>query len=280
MGAPLAAALAKAGYLDAVWNRTRSRGERIAQNLGVFLAENPQQLAARCNVVLLSLARDADVLAIVAELSPALRADTIVIDTSTTGIDTARTAATTLAARASHFLDAPVSGGVAGARAGSLVAMVGGDAQVFARARPVFAAFSARAEWLGPAGSGQAAKAVNQLMVAGINQAVSEALAFGEALALPMAQVVDLLGGGAAANWFLAERGHAMLRSEFAAGFKIALHQKDLELCKAMAAAHGAQLPIVEMTLIHYKRLIAEGYGDSDTSALIQQKRRLFTEAK
>ena len=280
MGAPLAAALAQAGYLTAVWNRTRSRGQRIAQALGVYLAENAQDVAARCDVIVLSLARDADVLAVIAELLPALKADTVVIDTSTTGIDTARAAAETLARAHAHFLDAPVSGGVAGAHAGTLVAMVGGDAEIFARARPVFAAFSARAECLGPVGCGQAAKAVNQLMVAGINQAVSEALAFGEALALPMARVVDLLGSGAAANWFLAQRGHAMLRSEFAAGFKMALHQKDLELCKAMAASHGAQLPIVEMTLVHYKRLIAEGYGDSDTSALIQQKRRLFTEAK
>lgn len=280
MGAPLAATLKNAGYLAAVWNRTRRRGEQVAQELGVFLGENAQDLAARCDVIVLSLARDADVLAVVAELLPALKADTVVIDTSTTGIDTAHAAAQTLARVSAHFLDAPVSGGVTGARAGTLVAMVGGDRGIFARARPVFAAIGSRAEHLGPVGSGQAAKAVNQLMVAGINQAVSEALAFGEALELPMARLVDLLGAGAAANWFLAQRGQTMLRGEFAPGFKIVLHQKDLELCKAMAAARGAQLPIVEMTLIHYKRLIAEGYGDSDTSALIQQKRRLFAEAK
>ncbi len=280
MGAPMAQNLAKVGYLRALWNRTRTRGTAVAQKTGVFLEENVQSLAARCDVILLSLTEDKDVLEIVDAILPALRAGTIVIDTSTVSPDTARAAAAKLARVGAEFLDAPVSGGVEGARKATLVMMVGGDANAFARAKPLFGAISARAEHMGPVGSGQATKAVNQVMVAGINQAVTEALAFGEALGLPMEKVVDVLSGGAGDSWHLRHRGATMLRGDFAPGFKMALHQKDLFLCKSLAEARKAQLPLVEMTLIHYRRMIAEGYGEQDISALFRQKQRLFTEGK
>jgi 3-hydroxyisobutyrate dehydrogenase len=130
---------------------------------------------------------------------------------------------------------------------------------------------------MGPVGAGQATKAVNQIMAAGINQAVTEALAFAEAMELPMDKVIDVVGGGAAANWFLSHRGPSMVAQRFAPGFKLSLHKKDLEICRRMLeAAGGRRLPVVEMTLVHYQRLVEAGFGDEDISALYREKKSMF----
>lgn len=276
MGTPMALNLHRAGFLHCVWNRTRAKAEALAARTGVTVADDPAALAARCTLVITSVSADDDVLAVIDTLIPALSRDTVVVDTSTVSADTAREAARRLDAAGVHFLDAPVSGGVEGARAGTLAMMVGGDEAMLERVRPVLAALASRIEHMGPVGAGQATKAVNQIMVAGINQAVTEALAFGEAMNLPMDKVIAVVGGGAAANWFLSHRGPSMVQDRYAPGFKLALHHKDLAICKRMAERLGVQLPVVEMTLIHYRRLMEAGYGDEDISALFRQKRQLF----
>lgn len=280
MGAAMARNFARAGLLRMVWSRTREKAENMAHETQAECAAAPAAIAARCNIVVISMSDDAALMEVAAALIPGLAPATVVIDTSTVARATVRTLAAQCHERGAHFLDAPVTGGVEGARAGTLAMMVGGDAEVFARVQPVLRAISARAELMGEVGSGQATKAVNQLMVAGINQAVSEALALAQALGLPLERVVDLLNEGAAANWQLRHRGAAMIRGEFAPGFRLALHHKDMNLCKALAAELNAQLPIAEMTLIHYKRLMAAGFGGEDISALLRQKQQLFTEGK
>ena len=120
---------------------------------------------------------------------------------------------------------------------------------------------------MGPIGAGQATKAVNQVVAAGINQAVSEGLAFARALELPLHKVIDIVGSGAAGNWFLSHRGPSMAKGAYAPGFRVALHHKDLAICKQMAAELGTALPLVEMTLFHYRRLMEAGFGDEDISA-------------
>ncbi|MEJ2577118.1 MAG: NAD(P)-dependent oxidoreductase, partial [Gammaproteobacteria bacterium] len=175
-----------------------------------------------------------------------------------------------------HFLDGPVSGGKEGAEKGTMVMMLGGDAALVDRLRPLLAVITGKIEHMGPVGSGQATKAVNQIMVAGINQAVGEALAFGGAQGLDLDKVIDLLGGGAAGNWFLAHRGPTMVRGTFNPGFKVALHYKDLKICQSMAADRHVTLPCVEMTLLHYQRLMESGHGEEDISALYRQKKALF----
>jgi 3-hydroxyisobutyrate dehydrogenase len=218
-------------------------------------------------------------LAVVDQLRPGLRPGATVVDCSTTSAETAREAAARLADGDAVFLDAPVSGGVEGARDATLVMMVGGEAQVLERVRPVLEAMARRVVHMGPVGSGQATKAVNQVMAAGLNQAVTEALAFGQALGLDMEKVIDVLGDGAAASRFLSRRGPRILRGEFASGFRLALHHKDLSICRAMAEALAvgeARLPLVEMTLVHYRRLMEAGHGDEDISALFRHKQRLF----
>jgi 3-hydroxyisobutyrate dehydrogenase len=277
MGAPMARRLARAGLLRGVWNRTPSRAQAVAADTGVAIAESPAALARQCQLVLLSVSADADVEQVIELLLPGAHAELVVVDTSTVAVDSARRAAARLAERGARFLDAPVSGGVEGAHDGRLAMMVGGDAAVVESARPALAALSARIVHMGPVGNGQAAKAVNQLMAAGIIQAVSEALAFGAAMKLPMDKLIEAISQGAAGSWFLTHRGASMTEGRFAPGFRVALHHKDLKLCQAMAEQLGAQLPLVEMTLVHYRRLIDEGFGDEDISALYRQKQRLFS---
>ena len=160
-----------------------------------------------------------------------------------------------------------------GARNGTLAMMVGGEAAVLDRARDVLKAIARNIVHIGPTGSGQACKAVNQLLCAGINQAVTESLAFGTALELDMDKVIDVMSGGAAGNWFLAHRGKTMLSGTYPPGFKVSLHQKDLEIIRNMVTKlSGLSMPLGEMTIDHYRQLLEAGYGDEDISALYRLK--------
>jgi 3-hydroxyisobutyrate dehydrogenase len=276
MGAPMAANLYKAGCLAAVWNRAPGRLDSFVETHPVRRAQSPADLAAGLDVVITCVSADADLLEVVEQLLPALGSQSVLVDCSTVGLETARAVAAQVQGRGAAFLDAPVSGGVEGARRGTLAMMVGGDRAALERVRPVLSCMAARIEYMGPSGSGQATKAVNQIMAAGINQAVTEALAFAQAHELPMDRVIEVVGGGAAANWFLDHRGRSMVEESFSEGFKVALHHKDLEICRGMAEALGVSLPVVKMTLVHYRRLMQAGFGEEDISALFREKLALF----
>ena len=276
MGGGMARQLHAAGLLGGVWNRTAATAEALAAELGVPAAADPAALARDCDVLLTCVSRDEDVRAVVAAAKPGLRAGMVVVDASTVAVETAEGLAAELAPLDVAFLDAPVSGGKEGAWNGQLVFMVGGDEAAMERVRPAFEAMGKSVTHMGPVGSGQATKAVNQIMAAGINQAVSEALAFGEASGLDMDRVIEVVSGGAASNWLLRMRGASMVRGSFEPGFKLGLHHKDLTLCRHMLDRMDVALPIVEMTLKHYDRLIAAGHGDDDISALYRDKRELF----
>ncbi len=276
MGAPMARNLARAGLLMCVWNRTPDKAEQLASELGVACANDPADLARRCDVILTCVSADSDLLDVIDALLPGLSPGKIVIDTSTVQPATAVEIDTRLASANCGFMDAPVSGGVEGAKQGTLAIMAGGTTANLERVRPVLEAIGQRIAHMGPVGSGQATKAVNQIMCAGINHAVTEALAFAEDQGLPLDKVIDVVSGGAAGNWFLEKRGPSMVRCAFAPGFKLALHYKDLAICKAIAAQRGVSLPVVEMTLTHYRRLMDAGFGDEDISALYREKRKLF----
>ena len=279
MGIPMARNLAAAGMLHGIWNRTASKAQSLAAELKVQAAPSPAALAGDCNPIFLCVRDDVAVLEVIDALLPSLQADGLVVDCSTVSADTARDAAARVEAAGGRFLDAPVTGGVEGARSGRLTALVGGAAPTVDAVRPVLSTMASGVVHMGPVGSGQAAKAVNQLMAAGINQAVSEALALGEALQLDLDKLVDALASGAAGSWFLSHRGPTMIRSAFTPGFKVSLHHKDLEICRRMAeevSVGDVRLPVLEMTLIHYRRLIEAGHGDEDISVLLRQKRGLF----
>lgn len=276
MGYPMALNLHTAGLLTTVYNRTRARAEALARETGCIVATNVAKLAEQCDAVVMCVTADLDVLQVVDALAGNLKKDALVIDCSTVSAATAREAAARLAKHGVDFLDCPVSGGTEGAKHGTLAMMCGGEEPVFARAQPILNALGKRIVLMGPVGAGQATKAVNQITVAGIAQAVTEALAFAEAEGLPLDKVIEVLGGGAAGSWFLTHRGPSMVRGQFPLGFKVSLHDKDLGIVQQMAAAHKVQLPVVEMTRVHYRRLMQNRHGDEDISALFRLKRALF----
>ncbi len=279
MGRGMARNLHKAGLLQGVWNRTRPRAEELAAELGVSAPTSPAELAAACDVVVLCVSADADVLEMVDALIPGLRPNSVVIDCSTVSADTAREAARRLAAKQVEFIDAPVSGGVEGARDATLAIMCGGTAEAVASAAPVLNAMGRAVTHFGSTGMGQAAKATNQIMCAGIIQAVAEAMAFAKAEGLPLDKLIDTLGKGAGSSWYFVNRAPNIVRGAYPAGFRVHLHEKDLRICREMAARHGVELSVVESTLAHYRNLIERGHGDEDISTLFRLKDALFAAA-
>jgi 3-hydroxyisobutyrate dehydrogenase len=274
MGAPMAGHLKQHGLLHAVANRTHAKAEQLARELSVAAPATLAELAPQCDVIALCVTADTDVLDTVEALAPHVRPGTIVIDHSTVDPETAKKAAARLKEVGAHFLDAPVSGGVEGAKNGKLSVMVGGDAAVLERARPVLESYALRVTHLGDVGAGQATKAVNQVLVAGIAQAVCEGLALGEALGLDPERLIPTLGAGAAGNWFLEKRGATMLKNQFSVGFKLALLHKDLGIVRGIAEKVGTSRNVIERSLADYAELMKQGYGDDDISGLIRLKRR------
>ena len=273
MGHPMAGHLARAGLLAAVWNRTHTKAEAVAAELDVVAPVTIGEFARDCDVIALCVPADADVLALAHEIAQHARKGTVIVDHSTVSSVTARSAAAMLAGSGCMFLDAPVSGGVEGAKNGKLAIMVGGGADALVRARRVLDCYAARVSHMGDVGAGQNTKAVNQVLVAGIAQAVCEGLALSEKLGLDPERLLPTLLAGAASNWFLDKRGATMLKNEFAVGFKLALLHKDLKIVRELAVAAGTDRSVIEKSLADYAVLLAQGHGDEDISALIRLKR-------
>lgn len=274
MGAPMAHHLYEAGFLKSIYNRNPERAKGFSQDHpDVLIAESPRTLASAVDVIFLCVSADSDVLEQIQNMRPAIRPGHLVIDCSTVSRATAIEASNCLRALGAEFFDAPVTGGVEGARNGVLSVMVGGDKAHLASIEPLLAAFSSRQIHMGEVGSGQAAKAVNQVMCAGINEAVTEALAFGVKLGLDIEKVMDAIRGGAAGNWFLDKRGSSMTQGRFDPGFKLELHQKDLMICLQMADEIQHDLPLTRTTSSHYAILMEQGHGSQDISALYRLKR-------
>jgi 3-hydroxyisobutyrate dehydrogenase len=276
MGWHMAGHLAAQGLLGAVCNRTAARAQDFAAQRDVRAANTPAELWRDCDAVILCVTADAQVLETVEALATPAARGKLVIDTSTVAAETARDAAARLARAGARFLDAPITGGTEGAKNAKLTFMVGGEAADFEIAQPLFAAMGARCLHMGAHGAGQATKAVNQVMCAGINQAVTEGLAFARALGLPLDQVIEVVGSGAAGSWFVNHRGKTMVRGQFPPGFKLALHHKDLKIVQRMAHALGGKLPVTEATIAPYEQLMREGFGDEDISALYRINQHLF----
>ena len=276
MGAPMARNLHRAGLLGAVWNRSTDKARALATELGVREAPSVLALARTSETLVLCVSADHDLLQVIAALAPAMRQGLLIIDCSTVSANAARAAGRICAARGADFLDAPVSGGVEGAAKGTLAIMVGGEPAAFERGLPVLQAMGKTITHFGAQGAGQAAKATNQIMVAGIIRAVAEGLAFAAAQGIPLDKTIATLSQGAGGSWYLANRGPFMERRAYPAGFRVRLHEKDLKICQAMAAASGASLPVVEAALRDYAQLIAAGHGDEDISSIFRLTAPLF----
>ncbi len=276
MGRPMARNLHQHGLLLGVKNRTEGKALALRKELGLSEYPDEASLFGQADCVVTCVAADDDLKTVIDEITPWLQPGTVVIDTSTVSPETARQLAEKLADKGIGFLDAPMSGGVEGARKGALSFMVGGDRDTFKLARDVFSAMGNQITWMGKTGQGQAAKMVNQVMVAGIAQAVCEALAFAEASKLNTDRLIEVLTAGAANNWFLEKRGHTMLANEFGTGFKLSLLHKDLNICRTSVKKLGTELPIIEQGLREYGELMRQGHGDEDISALIRLYRHIF----
>ncbi len=279
MGAPMAKNLHRAGLLQAVWNRSADKAAALGAELGVAAPTSLINFSRSLDAIVVCVSADGDVRAVIESMAPGLAAGTLVIDCSTVSADTARWAETFLGSRGVRFLDAPVSGGVEGAQKGTLAIMCGGAPEAFAAAQPVLTALGKTIEHFGPAGAGQATKATNQIMCAGIIRACAEAMAFAGAHQLPLERVVSTLGAGAGSSWYFVHRAPNMVRGSYPAGFRVKLHAKDLGICRDMAAKLGVSLPVVDSMLAEYAELIAQGHGDEDISATHRLKQALFRKA-
>lgn len=270
MGQAMAANLVRAGFPVTVWNRSPGRSRQV-RALGADEVPTPARLAAGSDVVVICVRDTPDVEEILfgAEgVAAGAAKRSLVIDCSTVSPTATRRFAERLAQGGVDFVDAPVSGGSEGALQGTLSIMVGGEARDVARARPILAAMGTTITHMGPVGSGQATKAVNQVILAGTYLGVAEGLVLAVKAGLDPQAVVEALSGGAAASWVLANRSERMIRNEYPIGFKLALHRKDLAIALELAERVGAALPVAGLAAQIENGLIAEGHGDDDNSAL------------
>ena len=270
LGLPMAVNLQRAGFSLRV--HTRSRGaETDPQLAGASPCDNPAATAENVDVLLLCVSDDNAVHEVLFGRDGAaeqLQPGSIVIDCSTISPEGAQQAAFQLQRIGVHYLDAPVTGGTEGARAGSLTVLVGGDAAVLEKVRPLLEVIGSSIHHIGPVGRGQQAKAVNQVLVAGSYAAVAEAIALGQRLELPMPQVIDALKSGAAGSWALNHRSEAMLQGHYPLGFKLSLHHKDLGIALQTANSVELDMPITALVEQLETDLIQQGYGNDDVSAL------------
>ena len=272
MGAPMARNLLAAGYEVVAWNRSAGPLEELAA-AGARALDGPAAVGREADVVISIVKDDAAVREVLGGPEGAIgaaRPGSLVIDMSTVSPALARELAEEAAAREVAFLDAPVSGGDVGAREGTLSIMVGGEAAAVDRARPVFEVLGSRVTHVGAAGAGQVAKACNQVLVAVIFGGLAEALVLGSKLGVDPARVLDAVGGGMAANRIMEVRRGNFLEHDFAPGFKVDLHHKDLEIALGASGEVDAPLPLTAEVQQMFRQLRAAGFGEEDDSALLR----------
>ena len=275
MGYPMAGHLATADHSVSVYNRTSVRADAwVAEHSGTAFA-TPREVAANSDIVMLCVGNDADVRAVVMGPDGVLagaHSGLIVVDHTTTSAELAREISAACAAAGVGFVDAPVSGGQAGAINGALTVMCGADSEtVFADVEVVAAVYSRSCVRLGNAGSGQLAKMVNQICIAGVVQGLAEGLAFATKAGLDAHAVIDVISKGAAQSWQMENRGHTMVDDSFDFGFAVEWMIKDLGFCVEEAQRNGAELPVADLVLGFYRELYAGGAGRLDTSSLIRR---------
>jgi 3-hydroxyisobutyrate dehydrogenase len=270
MGAAMAANLARAGFVLNVWNRTPGKAGALVE-LGATEAASPADLAAQSEVVVTCVRDTPDleqVLFGTDGLASASPGPALLIDCSTVSPDATRSFASRLREAGVAMVDAPVSGGSEGAVKGTLTIFVGGEAADVERARPILEAIGQTITHIGPIGAGQAAKAVNQVILAGTYLGVAEGIVLAMKEKLDLEKVLAALGGGAAQSWVLANRSSRMIANDYPLGFKVSLHRKDLGIALDMARQQGAELPVTSLAAETEDELIAAGHGDDDVSAL------------
>ena len=276
MGYPMAGHLARAGHRVSVYNRTPRRPQAWAAEYGGRTAATPRDAAAGAAVVFACVGNDDDLRSVVLGADGAFAGmdkGAVFVDHTTASAAVARELHAAAKSRGLNFIDAPVSGGQAGAVNGALTVMCGGDAAAFAAIQPVAMAFAKAVTRVGEPGAGQLAKMVNQIAVAGLVQGLSEAIAFGQKAGLDMKQVLEVIGKGAAQSWQMDNRGTTMVDDRFDFGFAVDWMRKDLGLVLDEARRNGAQLPVTALVDQFYADVQAMGGRRWDTSSLIKRLR-------
>jgi 3-hydroxyisobutyrate dehydrogenase len=271
MGGPMAGHLAARGVDLAVYNRTDAKAEAFVRAHKARAAASPSEAASGADIVIACLGDDPDIEAVLGAVSPVVKKGALVVDHSTASPDLARRLALAFAEKGASFVDAPVSGGEAGAKAGKLSVMCGGEAEAVERARPILEAYSARIVHVGPSGHGQLCKAVNQICIAGLLQGLAEGVHFAQAAGLDIDRVIDAISGGAARSWQMENRAKTMAEGSFDFGFAVDWMRKDLRISLAEARRMGAQLPAAALIDQFYAEIQAMGGGRQDTSSLIRR---------
>ena len=276
MGYPMAGHLARAGHAVTVYNRTAAKAQTWAQEYGGKAAATPAAAAAGADIVFACVGNDDDLRSVVLGEAGALagmKPGAIFVDHTTASAEVARELYAVALAAGLQFIDAPVSGGQAGAVNGALTVMCGGDAAPFASIQPVALAFAKAVTLVGASGAGQLAKMVNQICIAGLVQGLSEAIAFGQKAGLDMGQVLDVIGKGAAQSWQMDNRGKTMVDDKFDFGFAVDWMRKDLGLVLDEARRNGAKLPVTALVDQFYADVQTLGGNRWDTSSLIKRLR-------
>ena len=277
MGGAMAANVARAGFEVTAWNRTQGRASELAE-LRVVLADSPAAVASASDVIVTIVSDTPDVEAVLfgpEGVAAGAASGALVVDMSTISPSATRDFAARLAEQGVAMLDAPVSGGSEGAKKGTLTIFVGGDASDLERARPALEAMGTTITLVGPIGSGQAVKAVNQVILAGTYLGVAEGIVLAIKAGLDVEQVVGALSGGAAQSWVLANRSGRMLENDYPLGFKVALHRKDLGIALQLARETGTALPISALCEQIEAGLIGKGHANDDMSAVARAIREL-----
>jgi 3-hydroxyisobutyrate dehydrogenase-like beta-hydroxyacid dehydrogenase len=277
MGYPMAGHLSRAGYRLRVYNRTFSRAAAWCEAHDGAVSTTPREAAVGADAVFVCVGNDADVRAVVYGddgVLAGLAAGAVLVDHTTASADLARELHAAAAARECAFLDAPVSGGQAGAENGALTVMAGGDEAAFARIRPVLDCYAKSVRLMGPAGSGQLTKMVNQICIAGILQGLAEGLHFAEQAGLDLEAVVAVISKGAAQSWQMENRSPTMARREFEFGFAVNWMRKDLDIALRAGRELQARLPLTALVDQFYADVQSYGGGRWDTSSLIERLRR------
>jgi 3-hydroxyisobutyrate dehydrogenase len=277
MGAPMAGHLATAGHELSVFNRSMGKSQAWVERYGGIAAISPAQAAEEADVVISCVGTDDDLSAVTAGRDGAFRTmakGSLFIDHTTVSARIARQLSLEADSRGLHFVDAPVSGGQAGAENGTLSVMCGGTAPAVEAAKLVMQAYAARIVHCGPAGAGQTTKMVNQICIAGVLEGVSEALRFAQGAGLDLDRVFEAISGGAAQSWQMDNRWKSMSEDRFDFGFAIEWMRKDLGLALDEAKSIGATLPVTALVDQYYAEVVQMGGGRQDTSALVRRLRK------
>ncbi|SFB82029.1 2-hydroxy-3-oxopropionate reductase [Marinospirillum celere] len=275
MGSPMASHLAQGGHQVCVYNRTPVKAQQwLDQHSGHSFVTTPAKAAAEADIVLLCVGKDDDVREVITGpqgILQTLKAGSLVIDHTTASASLAQEMATACKEKQIDFLDAPVSGGQQGAENGQLTIMVGGEQAAFERGQPIMELFAKAVTHMGPAGSGQMTKMVNQICIGGLVQALAEGLNFAERAGLDQQKVIDVISQGAAGSWQMVNRHKTMINDEYEHGFAVDWMRKDLAICLDQARKLGAQLPVTALVDQFYAEVQNLGGGRWDTSSLLRR---------